>query len=32
MFTFSGTKFLFNKFSDQGETECKPHELTTEQL
>ena len=30
--TFSGENFMFSKFSDQGETECKNHDLTIEQL
>ena len=29
---FSGTNFLFSKFSDQGKTECKRYDLTIEQI
>ena len=29
---FSGTNFLFNRFTDHGEEECKTHDLPLESL
>ena len=29
---FSGTNFLFNRFTDHGEEECKTHNLALESL